>query len=378
MTLTVRGLGLVSSVGRDLVTTCAALRAGISRPSPLKAAFGLDEESDGEPIVGSPISGLTDGFNQTGRWVRLALASLEDLLDATDDDSLRDPAFWNGVPVVWVMPALSVERTGWSPLDAPKILNDWCLSVLANLTQLPLGQNAENVFICEGQVGMSAALAAAERSLSSRRASHVLIIATDSWLDPMALRTLITEDRLKTAANPIGLRPGEAGACVLVRSDRMSGPRVRPALAHIDATAMSPVPLQIPAEGTDESRAAMFLRLGQSLSQMVETALQQAGAVPFRGDVIVDLNGEQWRAQAWGYAQVSLRNVVDWKHYKLIVPAVSIGDVGAVSAGIALGIATRSFARHYASSDRSLVCSISDNGKAASFVVRHPGARRAM
>jgi len=325
--------------------------------------------------VGSPIRGLTDGFVQTGCWTRLALAGFEDLLRAAEDELLRDPAFWSGIPVVWSLPAFSAERMGWTPADAPKALNDWCLSVLGKLIQFPLGHGAENAFVCEGHVGVAAALAAAERLLSKRQALHALVIATDSWLDPMALKSLLAGTRLKTAENPIGLRPGEAGACVLVSLERVEGQRV-PALALLDVTAPSAALLTVPDEGSPDGRTSITPRLGQALSEVIRNAIEiSGGSVPFRGDVIVDLNGEQWRGQAWGHAQVYLQNLVDWAHCKLIVPAVSIGDVGAVSAGVALGIVTRSFVRGYATSNQALVCSISDDGKAAAFVARHPGMR---
>lgn len=76
----ISAMGAITSVGRDAVTSCASIRAGISRPRPMIELSSIDEETqDAVPLIAHPICGYAEGFVGFGAWLRLATAALADL-----------------------------------------------------------------------------------------------------------------------------------------------------------------------------------------------------------------------------------------------------------------------------------------------------------
>jgi hypothetical protein len=76
-----RAVGLVSALGTDWPTCCAAARAGLRRAAPI---FGFEGQSalDGEdePPIGHAASLVTHGFEADARLLRLLAAGLLDLV----------------------------------------------------------------------------------------------------------------------------------------------------------------------------------------------------------------------------------------------------------------------------------------------------------
>jgi 3-oxoacyl-[acyl-carrier-protein] synthase-1 len=131
MEISITGLGMVSSVGWDVGTACASIRAGIARPAELEFTV-LDPDADDEaPVVGHPISGLTEGFVLVGAWLRLALASLDDLALYASLPGPEDSAFWAKSAVLVVAP---VRRSRifqeMSAAPAPRIARLDCREVV--------------------------------------------------------------------------------------------------------------------------------------------------------------------------------------------------------------------------------------------------------
>ena len=109
--LNVTGIGMVSSLGLDVVTSCAAARAGIVRAQELDVQIVDRETQDLVPVVGHVIP-LTQGFTHTGRLLRiaqLALADLQRLNDWTSEDPER-------LLTYFVLPP--ADRA-WQPLRYP-------------------------------------------------------------------------------------------------------------------------------------------------------------------------------------------------------------------------------------------------------------------
>jgi len=76
--------------------------------------------------------------------------------------------------------------------------------------------------------------------------------------------------------------------------------------------------------------------------------------------MIVDLNGEEWRAKELGGALARLGPRMTG--CRLSTPATSLGECGAASGGVGLCMAIRAFEREYAASSQSIVASMSDSG----------------
>jgi 3-oxoacyl-[acyl-carrier-protein] synthase-1 len=110
---------------------------------------------------------------------------------------------------------------------------------------------------------------------------------------------------------------------------------------------------------------------GVSLSKAIQQALQADGATAsFSGDLISDHNGEEWRAVELAGARLLLDTQLN-RDASLILPAACIGDVGAASGAVAVGVAVRAFMRNYASSDRVLVLCSSDHGDVGAILLRN-------
>ncbi len=84
--MNIAGIGLVSALGCDAATSCAAARAGLVRSRVLDN-FALRSAVDGEaePVIGHPVSLLTRGFEGDARLMRLLQGALTDLLADTAD-----------------------------------------------------------------------------------------------------------------------------------------------------------------------------------------------------------------------------------------------------------------------------------------------------
>jgi 3-oxoacyl-[acyl-carrier-protein] synthase-1 len=109
---------------------------------------------------------------------------------------------------------------------------------------------------------------------------------------------------------------------------------------------------------------------GIGLSQAIDQALSNTSVtLPFAGDLISDLNGENWRAYELAGTRILLSHKIS-SEAPLILPCISLGEVGAASGGVALCVAIQSFARHYSHSDRVLILTSSERGDVGAACLR--------
>jgi 3-oxoacyl-[acyl-carrier-protein] synthase-1 len=361
MALAITGLGMISSVGWDASASCAAIRAGLVRPHPLPGFTVLDEETqDMVPLVGHPIQGYTEGFAPLARWVRLAQGALDDLLRQQRMPGPADVQFWRRTRLFCIAPVLSAERFfEVRQAGAEDVMDAFTRLLHERLRKrIPVPPSR---FLGLGHSGLAAALQEADRGISSAEAERYLLVAVDSYLDAYSLEWLAERRRLKTGDRPVGLMPGEAGACVLVESVTSARRRGAPVDALIESSAVERVPGATHQDGA---------RLGAGLALAVAAVRQgRAASKPFDGDVIIDLNGEVWRANAWGHARVRLSDSLEAR-VRLVTFCGSVGEIGASSGAVAICIATRSFARRYASGPACLVVTTSEDGLAGCVLVR--------
>jgi 3-oxoacyl-[acyl-carrier-protein] synthase-1 len=187
-----------------------------------------------------------------------------------------------------------------------------------------------------------------------------LVVAVDSYVDLDAMDWLGSKRRLKCDDNPVGLSPGEAASAFLVESSRAATNRG----ANVEAwvRAVSIVDTKRPESADVQTRD------GSILSDAIAVVLP--ADKPFRGDLIADLNGEEWRARELGGALARLGAALG--DVRFVYPAASVGETGASSAAVGLCLAARAFRRKYAKSNASLVVSLSDAGEAAGIRIEAP------
>ncbi|AKQ64713.1 hypothetical protein A176_001625 [Myxococcus hansupus] len=367
MSLVVTGLGMVSSLGWDAVSSCAAIRAGVTRPQAQQDVYVTDQDLlEPVPVMGHPVSGLTDGFGPLGRWLQLARACVDDLVATTRLPPPSDTQFWARTGLVCVLPNLDTARyLEVRDLGTSRMTASWLERLVRSLGLLSRPSKVQ--FVHAGHAGTAFALQLGQQWLEARQVDRVLVLAVDSYLDETSLEWLLAYRRVKTPDRPVGLMPGEAGACLLVEPLASARYRGAPVLAALGAVA------------TGREMGAFMTgqpQLGESLSRVVMESLPDSRSwVNEGGDLICDLNGEQWRARAWGHAQVRLSPQLG-ERFRLVLPCVSLGDVGAASGAVGVCIAVRAFSRRYATGNQSLVVSSAEHGEVGAIQVLSTVERR--
>lgn len=351
---------MISSVGRDAASTCASIRAGLAMPRDVQWFTVLDEESQTmKPLTGHPVRGYSEGFVALARWLRLAQGSVNSLLAEAGIPDGADIHFWTRTGLVFVSPTLDVARLEEAE-ENPEELKEAFLGHLHRLLRLPVKEK-EMRMLDMGAAGAAFAIQQARQRIAHGDVDRVLVVAADSYLDTPSLEWLDEHGRLKTPQNPVGLVPGEAGACILVESTAAVARRGARAPALIEGAAI---------DREENHYFSGAPRAGAKLSHVVRTALSEStSSTSFEGDVIIDLNGESWRAAEWAHARTSCNDLFR-SQMRLVLPCTSLGDIGAASAVLGVGVASRSFARGYGSGDRALVVSSSEHGHVGALVVK--------
>ncbi|HYO56129.1 hypothetical protein [Archangium sp.] len=359
MRLAITGVGMVTAVGYGAAGSCAAIRAGISRPRELEDFTIADGEGGSHAVVGHPVTGFAEGFCQVGAWVRLAAGGLEDLRHVVRLPEPGEVGFWRRTGLMALAPVVDPERFSWSLEEQPDALLEEYARPLARLARFPIAD--EHIrSLGMGHCGLAVALQQARALLSERRLERVVIVGADSYVDPGSLEWLHQGNRLKGPQKQTGLMPGEAGASVMVESEHSARGRSAPLGGQVRAVAVS-------AEHVFPRAPPPVL--GRALAAVIQQCLEEARATtPFRGYLMLDLNGEDWKAHAWGHAMIHLTASIDFERCRTLLPCESLGELGAASGPVAFGLAVSELLR--ARSDAgALLCSLSDSGQVAAVLL---------
>jgi len=339
-TLAVTALASNTSLG-EVVTACAAVRAGLSRPGELDQ-LAFEDESGPVPILGHPVGTVT-GFQGEARLVALAFPALRSLL------ADRPIASGERAGLFVALPDLAARAT---LAGAPVPRESRLVERLVAISGLVVPPSLRREFPV-GPTGFVSAIQAAIQAVSQREADVCIVGGVDTLCDDLAVAALAARGRIKTAENPVGLQPGEAAAFVLLES--VDGARRRKA----EITAV--------IKGTGEAREARSgddPSVGEGLMQAIRTLTAASGPLEARGTFfVVDCNGEPARASDWSWCQqrviAEMPGVFPAPEW---YPAISYGDTGAASAALGAQLAARAFARGFAPGRSAVVVSSADGG----------------
>ena len=357
----ITGMGAVTSVGLDAVTTCASIRAGLSRPQAIDEHPVLDlEEQAPVGVTGHPVPLLTRGFCGVGRWLQMAAVALEDLAHSASLPSPEDVRFWSATACYVVVPVL----------DVPRFLPDpGCGSSTALMSSLVHPLRARVAPFCSlaramvrprGRVGVLEAVQRAAEHFRQRECERVVVLAVDSLVDGPSLAWLAEHDRLKHDDNPVGLSPGEGAVALLLEAPWTAEAREAPQLGLVRAVATGEEPADVVTSGR---------RQGEQLARAVEAVLVTGGGrLPYAAEVGTDLNGEAWRAEEYGHARVRVPRST-WDGEREELPAASVGDLGTAISALQVALACRSLTRGYASTDRVLVTTSDEYGHVGAAMI---------
>lgn len=339
----ITGIEMWSPVGHNGVATCAALRAGISRLVHQRDLV----DRHGETLAASRIPDMDCPPGQPGRMAELATRVLQ---DAVARLSLKEQA---GMHVSLLLG--EPKRAGTPSLIVEKVRRA--------LGEMGLGTSVAVDVYPDGHAGGARALLAIQSRLKRNPAFVELLAGVDSLSNMDAVAYFERHHRLRESRQPRGLHLGEAGACLVLQSERAALASRSPAYAAIAGVSVA----QEPAPLWEQDAPRLSQGLTEALSGALEAARWDGASVR---RVYIDLNGEPCRSHEWMLAATRVLDAPEVVH-----PADCIGDVGAATVPLLLGMAAMALHRDYARSPRLLVSCASDAGLRGGICVEHVRGR---
>src|SRR5262252_8588312 len=182
--LTVRGSGLVTSVGLSAPAACAAIRSKLTNPSETRFIDRAGERIMSHAVpLDRPLRGLA-------KLARMATMVVEECLE----DLPRDT--WERIPILLCV----AERSRPGRLEG--LEDRLMIEVCALLAGARL--SVDSRVIAQGRVSVALALLQARQVLYGSPAPAVLIVAVDSLLTWPTLKVFEEQERLLTNRNSNG------------------------------------------------------------------------------------------------------------------------------------------------------------------------------
>lgn len=370
--MTIHAAEMVCSLGRDINTACAAARAGLTRLDGVACRIKGDYLDD-ETAVGHSVTGLTNGFEGDARLIRLLSEAARNLF--------QHPAASTAIQgrIGWFVSLPSAARTR-SGLDAleensrstyeeilpePSGVTDavrgkHIISAALAFTGLSIPMDSVQVSTA-GQVGFAELVLAAERKLEEGAIDAAVVGGVDALVSDPEVRWLAATGRLKTDEQASGLQPGEAAAVMLVTKSGNVAGQVIPPVANIRHVQLAQSQRSYASGAAPDGNG-----LVEALRPLASTQCGD-GQSPW---LVMDQNGEYFRAADWGQAFVTLfASIPDYEDATVWYPANSFGDTGCASGAVATCMVLRAYARTYAPSNLAAVVCSSDGPDRAAVLV---------
>ena len=339
------GVGAQTSVGRTMLSSAAAVRAGINLSE--EHPYVLDRH--GEPVVVARAQYLPDDLTIVDRMTALALFAVQDALAPLEAGGGENPS---PVPLFLGLPS---TRRG-----VPEMLeHEIRARVTRQIASFP-GVGEVETFEAGHAAGLMA-LEQAFKCIRDGRSRICLAGSVDSYMDPLILEGLERSGQLHSGSNRWGFCPGEgAGFCLLASAEAA---REMVSLGEIVSVATAREEALL---GTESVCVAQGLSSawGEALGGLSVDRLSQ---------VVCDLNGEPYRSEELGYCLARFSDLfVDGPTFQ--APALCWGDVGAASGSLGVGLAVSAAARGWALGSTYLVSASSMDGERAAVLVSFEGS----
>ena len=329
--LDIVSVGMVTAVGLDAPSACAAMRAGVDGFQETRFAA-----PKGQWLLGAPVP-LPRGWVGEKRMAHLAAGAVSEVFESFE--AARGQT-------ALILCVAEEGRPGRPVSDYAALLRR-----VAEIVEVD--PHSRSRIIAHGRPSGHVALDHARKLLAAGEAPYVMVVGVDSYLTADSIGHYLEQRRLLTADNPNGFIPGEAAAAVLCMS---RGPGLRLmglGLAREAAFIYNPHDLPLQGEGMI---SAYRSALGESGLGMHEVGYR-----------IADLIGEHY----W-FKQSTLAITRTTRAYRDFIdlwsPAESVGPVGSAVVPMILGMAFVAAKKGYAAGDTVLVESSNDTGACAAAV----------
>lgn len=325
--------GMVTTVGLTSPASCAAIRAGISRVE--ETRFVIDDVA---------LFGARVRLEGVGKDLREKLLVM---LNLAVGECLGDVEHRDDLPLILCLPEPS--RPG-----VPEGLDQRFLATLRRRLGLGIPVSAKGI-ISLGRVGGVQGIEEASRLIADG-AEMCVVAAVDSFHSSATLTAYHQINRLKTDDDPDGFIPGEAASAILLRGPTKESGALRClGIGH----GIEPAPL-----GSEEPLRA------EGLFQAIRSAFKDGGCsyrdVDYR---ITDVTGEHY---SFKEAALALTRTLRErrKRFEMWHPAGSVGEVGAATVPLLLGIALEASRRGYAPGPGVLCHFSGDGSERATMILR--------
>jgi|GEM_PF-1149628 len=364
MSLFATSIGLVTSIGYDVRTSCASARAGVTRIDDIQHIQVIEESTHEEAsISGCAVSPLTDGFGSIGRWTVLGLQAIDDLIQYSGLNP-EQTDFWKRTAIVFALPDLDAPNFDFEGVVNTDTIKSRFVEPFISQTGLAISPKFSLV-VSEDDTAAISACSRVEQCFNNENVDRVILLAVDSLIEAHRLNWVEMSGRLKKPDNPIGVIPGEGAAAILFESESTLATTAIKPLARIYAHSIA-------VEKNNQYKEEPTPNVGEGLAHSINEALslvQTAGA--FEGVIYTDLNGEEWRARELAMARMRLVN-----NNRLntdvpeIVPVASFGDVGTVKPLCSICMLIEGNRRGYDSKSTGLVLGSSASGTTGCILIQ--------
>ncbi|WP_165666139.1 hypothetical protein [Metapseudomonas otitidis] len=342
--LVIKGVGMVTAVGHDALSTCAAIRCAIDN---FQDTRFLDK--GGEWLVGSSVQ-LEEAWRGQTKLVKMAARAIAEAIASTPGlDPSKTP----------LLLCIAEE-------DRPARLADLGPRLIRGIQkELGVEFHAGSSFIARGRVGAAVGLLNARKLIHELGHRHVLIAGVDSFLNAPVMEAYERRDRLLTSLNSNGFIPGEGAAAVSLCAPVAD-----------DHPQLLCTGLGFGMEPATVESLDMPLR-ADGLTQALRAALQESGSSMESYDYrLTDLSGEQYYFKEASLA-LSRNLRVRTEFFDLWHPVDCIGECGA-AIGPALLVLAHAASRKGYSPGNNILCHLgNDAGQRAVALLSYQHVRAA-
>lgn len=322
--------GMVTAVGLDAPSACAAMRAKLD---------GFQETRflgpGGDWLVGAPVP-LPRNFIGEERLAHMAAAAILEAIDDFPDARTS---------VALILCLAEEDRPGRLAPDASRLA-----ARIAEITGLTSPHRTR--IVAHGRPSGIVALDQARRMLADDTARYVMICGVDSYLTTLTIAHYLAARRLLTPDNPNGFIPGEAAAAILCTRPGTGGTLrlIGLGLAREPAFLDNPSDLPLRADGMVSAYRAALTEAGIELNRI--------------GHRISDVGGESFYFKQTALASIRL---LRGRHefQDLRTPAEFLGNTGAAAVPVMTCMALTAAAKGYTRGNPALLESASDSGACA-------------